>query len=153
MQPRLTYANLMATLALLIALAAFVVAATLALPHAGQPGGASFSPAASNCYQDIDQIQSGSNNRQSASQRCGSGARGPAGPRGRRGLKGERGPRGQKGAKGDNGTDGTDGTDGEDGAQGPPGPPGPPGPTGSPGSPGSPGLPLPVPGGGGTLPP
>lgn len=115
MQPKLTYANLMATLAVLIALAAFVVAATLARPGSSRPEGSSFNRAASSCNQDIDQRQSGRNNRQSASQHCGSATRGPAGPRG---PKGERGPRGRRGLKG------------ERGVQGPPGPPGPPGPVG-----------------------
>ena len=141
-QRRVTYANLVATLAFFLALGAVLIAASLAWPGSS-PTGAAFSPAGSSCSQDIDQRQSGSNNLQSASQQCASAGRGaqgppgPPGPRGRRGAR--RAPEGRprrdgttKGAKGEKGDDGAQGTTGSPGATGPEGatgPTGPPGPT------------------------
>ena len=110
-RPQLTYANLMATLAVLIALTGLLVAAGFSWNR--ENARHALTPAASRCTQDIDQRQSHvQNSRQGAiqQQNCGdsrsAGRRGPRGPRGARGPKGEKGDRGAPGPQGEPGQNG-----------------------------------------------
>jgi len=120
LKPRLTYANVTATLALFIALGGTASAATYVVSKSSQIKDGAIGNA---------DVRKGTLNldRLSTSARTALGVPGPAGVRGERGsdgvsgsqgATGSSGPQGVRGAQGADGRDGRDGRDGEEGPQG-----------------------------------
>jgi hypothetical protein len=115
---KLTYANVMATIAVFIALGGVGYAATR-LPKNSV---------------GTKQIRRAAVTPAKLNKAAKSTLQGPAGPEGPRGAAGQQGPRGPQGAAGEKGTPGRPGEKGEKGDQGRPGEKGERGPAGDPGS-------------------
>jgi hypothetical protein len=150
LSPHLSYANVMATIAVFIALGGSAVAAATITGRDIQDGTVSGRDIKKNTLQSSN-IKDGTLRKQdffpgvlssatgglttplgqSEGATGATGATGPQGPQGERGAAGADGKDGAPGKDGKNGLDGKDGIDGQDGAPGAPGTPGTPGTNGT----------------------